>query len=472
MNTITRRQFLRHSGATALAFAGLQQYVFQAGAQTPSTVGLFGELLPDAQGILDLPRGFSYTAFSRTGERMNDGLLVPGMHDGMAAFAGQAGQTILVRNHELQPETVAQGPFGAKNELLAKLDPKVLYDHGRGIKPSLGGTTTLVYDHKTRTVQNQFMSLAGTIRNCAGGTTPWGSWLTCEETAVSADAVFERDHGYVFEVPAQAQAIVAPVALTAMGRFSHEAVAVDPRNGIIYQTEDRNDGLLYRFIPDAPGQLARGGRLQALVVRDKKSADTRNWLLADGGAGRQFDKSGRVPTRYAVEWIDMTEVEAPKDDLRTRGFAAGAAKFARGEGIIWDKNTVYIACTNGGPSRKGQIWRYVPSAVEGTVDEKNQPGHLELFIEADAGTLVENADNLCIAPWGDLIVCEDGGAPQFVTGVTPQGACYHIAKNALNGKEFAGATFSPDGSTLFVNIQTPGLTLAITGPWKDATQKQ
>ncbi|MCW2743415.1 MAG: hypothetical protein JWR45_3837, partial [Blastococcus sp.] len=383
----------------------------------------------------------------------------------------RAGQTILVRNHELQPESIDQGPFGAKNELLGKLDPKGIYDRGRGIKPSLGGTTTLIYDHKTQTVQNQFLSLAGTIRNCAGGTTPWGSWLTCEETAVSADNVFERDHGYVFEVPSQAQALVEPVALKAMGRFSHEAVVVDPRNGIIYETEDRNDGLFYRFIPNTPNQLTRGGRLQALVVRDKKSADTRNWLLADGGAGRQFEQSGRFTHRYAVEWSEMDEVEAPKDDLRARGFAAGAARFARGEGIVWDKNAVYFACTNGGPARKGQIWRYIPSPVEGTAQEKNQPGYLELFIEADAGTLVENADNLCVAPWGDLVVCEDGSAPQYVVGVTPQGQCYHIAKNALNSKEFAGATFSPDGSTLFVNIYQPGVTLAITGPWQNATQK-
>ena len=101
---------------------------------------------------------------------------------------------------------------------------------------------------------------------------------------------------------------------------------------------------------------------------------------------------------------------------------------------------------------------------EGTRAENEQPGRLDLFIEPNDGKLVENADNITIAPWGDLIVTEDGVIPHYVVGVTPEGKTYKLAKTSLG--EFAGACFSPDGSTLFVNIQIPGLTVAITGPWK------
>jgi hypothetical protein len=94
---------------------------------------------------------------------------------------------------------------------------------------------------------------------------------------------------------------------------------------------------------------------------------------------------------------------------------------------------------------------------------------LELFVEPNNATVVENADNITVSPWGDLIVCEDGPGQQFLLGVTPAGQIYKLARNALNGSELAGATFSPDASTLFVNIQHPhGFTLAINGPWKRA----
>lgn len=465
MAIVSRRTFLRQSGAVALAFAGLRQIVNEpACAQVAAGPGEgYGPLRADPKGILDLPAGFSYKVLSRTGERMNDGLLVPGKHDGMAAFPGPGGKTILVRNHELDANEVALSPFGEKHELLKNLPPRRLYEMGRGERPGLGGTTTLVYDTKMGVLESHFLSLAGTLRNCAGGITPWNSWITCEETVQKADAVFEKDHGYCFEVPAQVDGVVQePLALKEMGRFNHEAVAVDPRTGIVYLTEDRGDGLLYRYLPAKPGAMAAGGTLQALAIRGHKSADTRNRAITDGGQGRTFSKT----ESYAVEWIDMQDIQAPKDDLRYRGSEQGAARFARGEGIIWGNNAIYIACTDGGPARKGQIWRYVPAEKEGQPEEKQQPGQLNLFIEANDGTLVENCDNICIAPWGDIIISEDGAAPQFVVGVTPRGACYQIARNAISNAEFAGGTFAPDGSTLFVNIQSPGLTLAITGPWQ------
>ena len=442
------------AAATSLGFAGLHRLLGCAGGQSPpaqSPFAKYGPLLDDPAGVLDLPAGFTYKVISQTGDRMADGFYVPGAGDGMAAFSGPNGRTLLVRNHELSPDTKETGPFGADNQLAKWLEPGQFYDWGRGEEPGLGGTTNLVYDTASGLVEDEYLSLVGTIRNCAGGATPWQSWITCEETVVRAGGKRERDHGYNFEVPAAAGGLVAPVPLKAMGRFNHEAVAVDPGTGIVYQTEDRGDGLLYRFLPDRPGQLAAGGRLQALKVRDKPGLDTRNWKLENGA-------EVAVGTSMAVEWIDMDEVESPKDDLRQRGFEQGAARFARGEGMWWGEGEIYFVCTNGGSAKKGQVWRLAPGG-EG-VDR------LTLFVEPNDGEIVDNADNLTVTPWGDLVLCEDGGGDQFIVGVTKAGQCYKFAHNAYNESEFAGAVFSPDGSTLFVNIQWPGLTLAISGPWQ------
>ena len=259
-------------------------------------------------------------------------------------------------------------------------------------------------------------------------------------------------------MPATADIAVAdPIPLKAMGRFNHEAIAVDPKSGVVYETEDRHDGLLYRFVPNSPGHLSAGGKLQALQIVGHKRVDTRNWDPALGHIepGKQMQ----------VEWIDLEDVESPNDDLRFRGHAAGAARFARGEGIWTGKHEVYFACTNGGAKKAGQIWRYVPSPAEGTKQESEHPATLELFIEPNNTELLLNADNLTIAQSGDLIVCEDHDkTPCRLVGVTPQGELYLFGLNHLK-TEFAGACFSPDGSTLFVNLQKPGLTLAITGPW-------
>lgn len=418
----------------------------------------FGPLLPDPDGIFALPRGFRYQVLSRPGDAMTDGFLVPARPDGMATFAGPNGRTLIVRNHEVDSDASADsGAFGGDLGLLERIDPARVYDAGAAGAPALGGTTTMVFDTATQTLEATYLSLAGTLRNCSGGPTPWGSWITCEETLERAGSRMAHDHGFCFEVPARTWDLpVRPLPLKAMGRFNHEAVAVDRASGIVYETEDDSEGLLYRFVPAVPGQLARGGRLQALAVRGHPSLDTRNF----GGRGIEPGS----PT--AVEWIDLEEVEAPEDDLRFRGFAAGAARFARGEGIWYGDGEVFIACTNGGEARKGQIWRYRPSPDEGQPSEADTPGTLELFIEPNDGTLVENADNLTTAPWGDLVVCEDGTSEDRLIGVTPDGEVYELARNMTSSGELAGVCFSPDGSTLFVNLQVDGLTLAITGPWE------
>ncbi len=461
MPPFSRRHFLKTSAAFALGFSGLHTLYGcgQPDAPPPEAISeRFGPILPDPNKILDLPQGFSYQIISRAGEQMTDGLFVPAAHDGMAAFPGPDGLTLLVRNHEVNLNADPhRGPFGPRNERLSQISQDDLYDAGSSGEPCLGGTTTLVYDTRSQRLESHHLSLIGTIRNCAGGPTPWNSWITCEETTVRAGDPCAHDHGYNFEVPASATpGLARPVPLKAMGRFNHEAVAVDPASGIVYQTEDTGDSLIYRFIPNTPGQLAEGGRLQALCIADQASLDTRNW-------DEQTVTTGTVLT---TRWIDLDDVEAPDNDLRLRGFDQGAARFARGEGMWYGNEAVYFACTNGGVEKRGQIWRYIPSPAEGTADETTTPGTLELFVEPNHPGLVDNADNLTVTPWGDLILCEDGSGDQFLVGITPEGTVYKFAHNAVSNSEFAGATFSPDGSTLFVNIQGDGITLAITGPWQ------
>jgi len=240
-----------------------------------------------------------------------------------------------------------------------------------------------------------------------------------------------------------------------MGRFRHEAVAVSPESGIVYLTEDLNDGVLYRYLPDDPTHLREGGRLQALAVTDRLSADLRDW------EGIPPMQQGDVRT---VHWVDLEDVDSPDDSLRYQAFDRGAARFARAEGMWHGDGEVFFACTTGGRAKAGQLWRYHPArpGVEGTRHERTEPGTLELFLQPDDPSVLENADNITQSPSGDLVVCEDGSGEQFLLGVTPRGTIYPIARNALNNSEFAGCCFSPDGSTLFVNYQNPGLTIAIT----------
>lgn len=455
--SLSRRHFLRTASACSLGFLGLSQLVGCAPRKLVPHAR-WGPILRDPARVLDLPQGFRYHIVSRVGDLMADGFRVPHRADGMAAFPGPDGMTLVVRNHEVSSKANwAEGAFGRGNSMMTKLTAPQIYDRGADGQPCLGGTTTFVYDTRNQTLVREFLSLTGTVRNCAGGPTPWQSWITCEETVQRAgDGNCTRDHGYCFEVPATAHpTLAAPVPLKAMGRFNHEAVAVHPDSGIVYQTEDSHTGLLYRFLPNTPGELTAGGRLQALALRDRPSADTRNW------------SAPYVPLQesFSVDWLDLDEVENPNNDLRLRGFADGAARFARGEGMWYGNDAVYFACTNGGPRKLGQVWRYVPSTAEGTPAEQAAPGMLQLFVESQDPGLIENCDNLTVAPWGDVVLCEDGSGDQYLVGVTPDGAIYQFARNATGNSEMAGATFSPDGTTLFVNIQHEGLTLAITGPW-------
>jgi secreted PhoX family phosphatase len=434
-----RRRFLLATGSAfaALAASGCSLRGSPiAGRRGPVA---YGPLQPDPDGLLDLPEGFSYRLISKLDDPMDDGRRVPDKADGMGCFQLEDGRLVLVRNHELKPADGAGGilesGFGTRN--------------GRVVP---GGTTHITLDPDTLEVQEQFRSLAGTIRNCSGGITPWNSWLSCEEAPTGPGQRYgdglARDHGWVFEVPANARGLVAPEPLTAMGRFNHEAACVDPDTGIVYLTEDRDDSVLYRFVPSVPGRLNAGGQLEAMQVIGVP--DLRNW------------SGQRVPiaSNFEVRWLALDNIEAPDDDLRHRAAAAGATIVARGEGLHMGQDEVYACSTNGGAAKLGQILRLLPG-------RSSAADRLEIFFESTSKAQFNYGDNLTVTPNGHLIVCEDQYTPivdNYLRGITPNGDAYALGRLRIQ-TELAGACFSPSGDVLFVNAYSPTRTLAITGPW-------
>jgi uncharacterized protein len=434
-----RRTFLRTAAAGAAA-ASIPFHALAArtASATPAKfdAGIgYGPLRPvrdQATGLelLQLPRGFEYVSHGWTNDLMSDGTPTPSAHDGMGAF--RYGDLVhLVRNHERGPDAAFTTPA---------------YNPAAG-----GGTSTLVFDPEAGRWLDSYASLGGTIRNCAGGPTPWGTWLTCEETFSSTAG---RRHGYVFEVNSEGKG--SPVPYTAMGRFNHEAVAVDPASGTIYQTEDRGDACLYRFVPTVPGSAGQGGRLEALCV----------------GAGG-YDTRRDGPTSYGrVSWVPIEDVDPENDTVRYEAQRKGAAVFSRLEGAWYGNDRVYVITTDGGPAAQGQVFELDPATDT-----------LQVLFASPGADVLNAPDNMCVSPRGGLVLCEDGGGTEYVHGLTTEGEIFRFAANNVDlrggtaGKqvapndyrssEWAGSVFEPrHGNWLFVNIQTPGITFAITGPWR------
>jgi secreted PhoX family phosphatase len=332
------------------------------------------------------------------------------------------------------------------------------------------------------------------MMNCSGGRMPWGSWVTCEETVNGPDVgpdftgtsnvPLTRPHGFVFEVPVDGRSSGEPI--TAAGRFAHESVAYDPHGGHLYLTED-NFGWPSGFYRYKPGRHPRGtgrldneGRLQMLAVHGRPNVD-----LAASQPRR---------ATYKVEWVDIddpaptfpytpgqpapTANDTALTHVARQGWAQGAAYFSRLEGSAYDDGVVYFTSTQGGGPAEtslgpiadgfgngsGQIWAY-----------HTRSARLQLLYESPGPDVLDLPDNVTTSPRGTLVVCEDNVNDNYVRGLTSGGQLFDIALNRLtsgtgadrSNDEFAGSTFSPDGHTLFVNIQAGrGLTFAIWGPWR------
>jgi secreted PhoX family phosphatase len=320
---VERRQFLQTAlgaAATVPALQALRLLDINGRVHAAPGKGGYGPLVPtpdlrDGVMRIALPEEFQYRSFSPAGAWMSDGHRVPLAHDGMAVFNMPDGKYRLVRNHEdrnapLMGSTAVEGNA---------------YDPLGG-----GGMTTLVVNPFTRELERDFISLNGTIVNCAGGMTPWISWITAEETNAGVSSGWSRQHGYCFDVPVSADSSVPAFALTDMGRFSHEANAVDPATWIVYETEDNgsNSGF-YRYLAHTPGALSDGGRLQMLAIDGAFNYDTRT--------------GETVGAALPVKWVDIANPNPPGTSSTAvfdQGYRLGGARFARLEGCWWGNGAV------------------------------------------------------------------------------------------------------------------------------------
>jgi uncharacterized protein len=388
--------------------------------------GPFGPLRPDPEGLLDLPEGFTYRVIGRSGTPLDDGFLAPEMPDAMGCFALPDGTWALMRNHELPLDAPTRGPAPGRPM------PSQAFD-ARGA----GGVSRIVLDPASLEPRSTNLVLAGTVMNCAGGASPWG-WLTCEETV-------EPGHGFVFLCDPSAGGVEAPRRLPALGRFRHEAAAVDPRTNVIYLTEDREDACLYRLVPHDPSDPFTG-ELQALRVRGLPRFDTGMRL-------------GHEPRE--IEWVPVREAAPDDDVVRARAQADGAARIARGEGLAvrveGEHVAVLVSATIGGRGALGQILELSP---------EGDGGSLRVLAASEGRHDLEMPDNLTVGPGDRVYVCEDGGGHDFVRGLDPRtGAFFDFARNARSTGEISGVCFAPDARTMFLNLQVDGLTLAVRGPF-------
>ncbi|MDQ3985514.1 MAG: PhoX family protein [Actinomycetota bacterium] len=452
---IDRRTFLRRSAILGGSLAAMGP-LHALGARVamgapPVPVPGYGPLVN--KGELWLPAPFNYEVISRQGIPMSDGKPTPGIFDGMGAYPGQAGSTILIRNHENRERPgeikVVTGALEYDQQAFGGNTKLEVRRRRAGVDPDTGEQ---LYTYE---VLRDFAILGGTSTNCAGGLRDPNKWLTCEEVVKRSSN--GKKHGYIFEIDAMADGPVPAVPVPQAGRRSHEA-ALD-RAGIVYMTEDRRitpdpltrkkllGACFYRYVytPRGGGVPLHetDGVLEAVKLKDEFQAN----MDTDRVLGRP----------YRVEWVtvDHPDHEDDTDDRRDRipGFIPnrvqaqdkGAAFFDRQEGM-WagsGKSKIYFDCTTGGAQDLGQVWEYDPGRET-----------ITLIFESVNPSTLENPDNVVIVPQtADVFLQEDSDDRQFVRALTQYGEIYDFAMSNTNQTEFCGGCFDPDGRTLYLNQQ-------------------
>jgi secreted PhoX family phosphatase len=462
--SVSRRSFLGGT-AVGLGFAFTGAGSLEAFARphpaVPASLTGYGPLVSDPNGLLALPEGFSYKVVAQSGTQVGQIPVYPSNTDGMGVFRRRRG-SILISNHENRGSEPYRVP----------VVPGLTYDPG-----ALGGTSTIVVDRDGNRL-DAYTSLAGTSTNCAGGVTPWRTWLTCEEVEVRAGGALTKDHGYVFEVdPSSAEANLdkSPIPLKFMGRYSHEAVAVDPDRHVVYLTEDAvtPNGLYLRWRPPR-GFAGEKGALHDLAVSPGGGTAGRLQAMSCYLGDQHIPDlsiATEVGTTYRVRWVDVPDRDGRTTSVRKQFANDQVTRSRKLEGQWWGNNGAYFVSSFARREvgtvnqHDGQVWFYDPD--ERTVTLKTRFG---LNPQPDSLGTFDGPDNITVSPHGGLILAEDGLGVQHLIGVSARGEAYALARNEiaepLDGGEFAGPCFSADGRILFVNLFTPGYTFAVTGPWR------
>jgi secreted PhoX family phosphatase len=449
---VSRRALLTRSATAGLGIVltgGLPGLFETAQARGGRRDAGYGPLLPDPAGILSLPAGFGYTIVAQAGVTLLDsGEPTPSDADGTASFVRRgAGGSVLVNNHEIG----GGEPFAVPHL------PGLVYDELAG-----GGTTTIEVDADANRVR-EYVSLAGTHNNCAGGRTPWETWLSCEET----EAILGKRHGYVFEVdPHDSAANRDPQPIRALGRYAHESVAVDPRAGRLYLTEDAGDpnGLLYRWTPP-PAALPLGkGSLRALAD-DAGELEALQAFTTGGALVPDLSVVSEPGTTLRARWLAVPDRDATT--VSTRRQFAQITRSRKLEGTWWGGGGAYVVASfarssdGSAAQHDGQVWFLDPH--EDTIELKL---HFA-YTSSDQDDDPDGPDNITVSPYGGVIIAEDGDGVNHLVTATREGDVFFLARNELPGNsEFTGPTFSRDRRTLFANIQSPGHVFAIRGPFR------